>query len=255
MQRGRINNLVKALIPESILRWVQRQKKGLKRKPLVGRIYFGALRRLKPIRPRYGFQYGQCIDRYYIEKFLDHYAKDIYGHVLEVEDSTYTRRFGDKRILQSDVLDLTPDNPQATIIANLTDADSIPSNTFDCIIITQTLQYIYDLHTAIQTLYRILKPGGVLLVTIPGIAQSTRYERENMGYCWRFTINVANKLFTEVFGEDYVITQAYGNVFVSVAFLHGLVVEELREEELDYHDPDYEMLITIRAIKQEGMPS
>ena len=95
----------------------------------------------------------------------------------------------------------------------------------------------------------------MLLVTIPGIAQSTRNERENMGYCWRFTINVANKLFTEVFGKDYVAIQAYGNVFVSVAFLHGLVVEELREEELDYHDPDYEMLITIRAIKQERMPS
>lgn len=216
---------------------------------------FRILYRLTPIRRVYGYGRGQCIDRYYIEKFLERYAKDIYGHVLEIEDNAYTHRFGGERVLQSDVLDLSPDNSQATIIADLTNAANIPSETFDCIILTQTLQYVYDLHAAIQTLYRILKPGGVLLATIPGIAQSTRNERENMNYCWRFTVNVANKLFTEVFGEDYVTIQAYGNVFASVAFLHGLVVEEVREEELDYHDPDYEMLVTIRAKKQEGMPS
>ena len=73
-------------------------------------------------------------------------------------------------------------------------------------------------------------------------------------YKLTYTVNVANKLFTEVFGEDYVTIQAYGNVFTSIAFLHGLVVEELREEELDYHDPDYEMLTTVRAVKQERLP-
>jgi hypothetical protein len=35
----------------------------------------------------------------------------------------------------------------------------------------------------------------------------------------------------------------------SISFLHGLASEELRKNELDYHDPDYELLITIRASK------
>jgi len=38
-------------------------------------------------------------------------------------------------------------------------------------------------------------------------------------------------------------------VLAAVAFLHGLAAEDLRPEELDYHDADYELLITVRAIK------
>ena len=38
-------------------------------------------------------------------------------------------------------------------------------------ICTQTLQLVFDVGAAVQTLHRILKPGGVALVTIPGITQ------------------------------------------------------------------------------------
>jgi ubiquinone/menaquinone biosynthesis C-methylase UbiE len=44
-------------------------------------------------------------------------------------------------------------------VADLTHADHIPSDTFDCIICTQVLFLIFDVRTAIRTLYRILKPG------------------------------------------------------------------------------------------------
>jgi hypothetical protein len=33
--------------------------------------------------------------------------------------------------------------------------------------------------------------------------------------------------------------------------LYGLATEELRPEELNYQDPDYEVLITVRAVKPE----
>ena len=42
---------------------------------------------------------------------------------------------------------------------------------------------------------------------------------------------------------------AYGNVLTTVGFLHGLAAEELTEAELDKHDRDYQLLITIRAVK------
>ena len=42
----------------------------------------------------FGFDRGTPIDRYYIESFLSTHASDIRGHVLEVADNTYTRRFG-----------------------------------------------------------------------------------------------------------------------------------------------------------------
>jgi hypothetical protein len=36
---------------------------------------------------------------------------------------------------------------------------------------------------------------------------------------------------------------------VAISFLHGLSAEELSQEELDYHDPNYEILITLRVVK------
>ena len=208
-------------------------------------------RRFKPIRPSFGFGHGQCIDRYYIETFLECYATDIHGHVLEIADNTYTRRFGGQRVVHSDVLHVTPGHPQSTITADLTCADHIHSETFDCIILTQTLQFIYDVPAVLRTLYRILKPSGVILATFPGISQIARYDMERWGEYWRFTTLSSRKLFTEVFPETCVTVQAYGNIFTAIALLHGFVVVELRREELDYYDRDYEVLITVRAMKPQ----
>ena len=166
------------------------------RHPPVGLVRFGSLRRLQPIGRIFGSEWGQCIDRYYIESFLAHHAADIYGHVLEVADHTYTRQFGGTRVQQSDVLHVAPQHPGATITADLTCADHLPSETFDCVIFTQTLQFIYDVRAALRTLYRILKPGGVLLATGNGISQIARWDMDHWGEYWRFTSLSARKLFT-----------------------------------------------------------
>jgi hypothetical protein len=50
-------------------------------------------------------------------------------------------------VKRSEVLSVSPGS-KVTIVADLTSADQIPSSTFDCIILTQTLQYIYDLPAA-----------------------------------------------------------------------------------------------------------
>ncbi|MBI2287817.1 MAG: methyltransferase domain-containing protein [Chloroflexi bacterium] len=189
------------------------------------------------------------MDRYYIERFLSNYALDIHGYVLEIGDDTYTRRFGGERVTGSDVLHRTGDNPNATIVADLTCADHIPQNTFDCIILTQTLQYIYELPAAIQTLYRILKPGGVVLATIPGISHISRYDLEHWGEYWRLTSLSAKRLFGEIFPPENVGVQTYGNLLTAVAFLCGLSAEGFKQEELDYHHPDFQLLITLRAVK------
>jgi SAM-dependent methyltransferase len=125
-------------------------------------------------------------------------------------------------------------------------APDIPSNTFDCIIMTQTLQYIYETRSAINTLYRILKPGGVLLATFPGISQISRNDMDNWGEYWRFTSLSTRMLFSEVFPQNHLSVEAHGNVLACEAFLHGLVSKELRQQELDYRDPNYEMSITLR---------
>jgi SAM-dependent methyltransferase len=228
-------------------------------KRLVGRTPVGEvrlLRRLNPISPTFGFDRGQPIDRYYINNFLASQAADIRGRVLEVRRNDYTCRYGGEDVNVSDVLDIAEDNHRATIHADLTRADHVPSDAFDCIILTQTLHFIYDLRLAVQTLYRILKPGGVLLATFPGISKTSCRECTQHGeyYRWMFTQLSARQLFEEAFPTANLRVEAHGNVLAAVSFLHGLAVEELHQDELDYHDPDYEVLITLRAVKPEGMP-
>ncbi len=215
-------------------------------------VSFGDLRRVEPLSRNWGYDRGVPIDRHYIENFLAARAADIRGRVLEIGDDTYTRRFGGDRVSAIDVLHVREGNPKATIVADLASAPLIPSDAFDCIILTQTLQLIYDTRAALRTCFRILKPGGVLLATFPGISQIDSGEWGDSWY-WAFTTTSAKRIFEEIFAASIVEVQSYGNVLTSISFLEGLPLEELRQEELDYSDPHYQMLITVRAVK--GRPS
>ncbi|MGB5633793.1 MAG: methyltransferase domain-containing protein [Waterburya sp.] len=160
-------------------------------------------------------------------------------------------RFGGDRITQSDILHAPMGNidPSVSIVADLTRAENIPSNSFDCIILTQTLQFIYDMRSAIETVSRILKPGGVLLLTVPGISQISREDMDLWGEYWRFTQLSAQRLFEEVFPPEEIEVKSYGNVLTATAFLYGLATKELQPSELDFHDPNYEVIITVKAVK------
>jgi SAM-dependent methyltransferase len=197
-----------------------------------------------------GFDRGQPIDRYYIEKFLAGSRLDIRGRVLEIGDDRYTVQFGGGRVTRGDVLHVAAGNPKATIVADLTCADAIAAETFDCIVMTQTLQMIYDARAAARHLHRILKPGGVLLLTTAGISQVSGHEGVGeWGEYWHLTSQAARRLFGEVFGAENVAVGAHGNVLAATALLYGLASKEVRGEELDFQDPDYEVLVTVRAVK------
>lgn len=214
----------------------------------VNDVQFGSFRRLTPISRDFGCDRGRPIDRYYIESFLARRQEDVRGRVLEIGENTYTRSFGGDRVTRSDILHVTEGEPQATIIADLASADHIPSNSFDCIILTQTLQLIYDVPAALRTLHRILEPSGVLLATFPGISQSYDHEWAATWY-WNFTAVSARRLFEDAFSAEHVHVEAFGNVMAAMSFLHGLAVEELTPEELDYREPGYDVTITVRAVK------
>lgn len=219
--------------------------------PPIGLVRLGNLRRVKPISPVWGFDRGLPIDRYYIEQFLKTHISDIQGHILEIKDDLYASRFGGDRVTTIDILHAEEGNPSATIVADLTCASQIPTDTFDCIILTQTLHLIYDVRAALFTLYRILKPSGVLLTTVSGISKISREDMDRWGHNWSFTTLSSKRLFEEFFPKMNVAVKAYGNVLSAIAFLHGLASEELHREELDHYDPDYQVLITIKAVKPE----
>ncbi len=212
-------------------------------------IDFGNLRRLEPIDSSFGLGRGKPIDRHYIESFLHRHQSSIHGRVLEVLEDTYTVEFGGDRVSRSDILHVDVSNPRATFTGDLVDAPSIPSDAFDCFICTQTLTYIYDVKRAVSTIHRILKPGGVLLVTVPGISQISPYDRDQWGEYWRFTAQSLGRLLGEAFRTEDVVAEAYGNVLSATAFLQGLCTDDLRREELDHRDDRYQVLVAGLAVK------
>ena len=244
-------NKIRLLARRHLTRETRRRLSRLAVWPPVGWVRFGHLRRLKPISSDYGNRRGLEIDRYYIEKFLVENAGDIRGHVLEIKHSTYTKKYGKDRVTKGDVLHPVEGNPDATIVADLTHADHLPSDCYDTIIFTQTLQVIYDIRTVVATLHRILKPGGVLLATVSGMAQLSLDDFDQWGEYWRFTSLSARLLFEEAFPTGNVSVHPYGNVLAAISFLEGLACEDLKRSELDARDRSYEVLIAIRAVKSE----
>jgi SAM-dependent methyltransferase len=207
--------------------------------------FLGTLRSSGPLSDNFGFDRGTPVDRYYIERFLYDNRADIRGHVLEVKDSAYTDRFG-TGVTRRDVLDIEASNPDATVVADLAACAAIEDASFDCFVLTQTLQFIRDAPAAIAHARRILKPGGVLLVTVPAVSPVAGGRVVDY---WRFTVASCIALFGEVFGREAIAVRSHGSFLTCVAFLAGMAREELTEHELEQHDGRFALLISVRASR------
>ena len=213
----------------------------------------------------WGFDRGLPIDRYYVEHFLrrlayqpDYGVGAIRGRVLEVGGSEYATKFGcpieaegspANRITQLDVLHRDRSNPEATVVGDLTRVEDFEAGGYDCVICTQTLQVVFDVSAAVASIYRMLAPGGEALVTLPGITRNSVPDRDHWGDFWRFTSASARRLFEEAFPADALSVEAYGNILAATAFLQGIASGELRQAELDLRDPEFDVLIAVRARK------
>jgi SAM-dependent methyltransferase len=221
----------------------------LLRKHLSARkVSLGDLRRTTPISAHFGFDRGKPVDRRYVEAFLASNTADIRGRVLEIGDNSYTVRFGSDRIEKSDVFNRYPGHPQTTFTGDLAEQNDLPSGAFDCIILTQTLHLIFDMPEAVRTLWRILRPGGVLLVTVPWVSP---IDRDEWGANWYWSLSPAalRRLLETQFGVGQVHIVDYGNVLSATAFLYGLAEHELSPPELDARDPYCPVIVAGRAVK------
>jgi hypothetical protein len=204
-------------------------------------------RRTRPVSRIWGFDRGMPVDRFYIERFMDKHRQDVRGQVLEVLNTEYSDLYG-SGVRQRDILDINPDNPLATIVADLAAADNVPADQFDCFILTQTLHLIYDVRSAISHAHRILKPGGVLLATVPTVSRVIPTGGLETDY-WRFTLASGRRMFGDIFGPEQVTVETHGNVLVATAFLNGMAREELSRRELETNDPYFPIIVTVRAVK------
>ncbi|HSJ64612.1 MAG TPA: methyltransferase domain-containing protein [Gemmatimonadaceae bacterium] len=215
--------------------------------PDTGRVDFGELRRLEPLGRHFGEDRGLALDRHYIEAFLHAHQSDIRGRVLEIGEDRYTRQFGGDRVTGNEILHVTAENPRATIVGDLADAPHIPDAAFDTLIVTQTLHLIYDAKAAARTMHRVLRPGGVLLLTVPGITQIPNGTPWAHTWFWAFTPLSVRRMLGDAFAGGTVEVSQYGNVLAAAAMLYGLASADLRPDELAAMDPDYPVIIGARA--------
>lgn len=204
----------------------------------------GALRSFEPVCGEWGFGRGTPVDRWYIERFLAEHRADITGCVLEVKDSGYTDRFG-ADVEEAAVADIDPQNQDATHVADLGVPGSLPAERFDCFVLTQTLQYVFDLRAALANAHQALRSGGVLLVTVPVVSKIS----ESPDDLWHLTAASTARLLEEAFGPGAFSVQARGNLLTQTAFLHGLAAEDLTEVELDHEDETFPLMICARAVR------
>ncbi|HVE69467.1 MAG TPA: methyltransferase domain-containing protein [Solirubrobacteraceae bacterium] len=208
-------------------------------------VRFGSLRSTRPLSGAWGYDRGTPVDRWYIDRFLGEHRADVTGRVLEVKDSGYTRRFGHD-VTEEGVLDVDAANGRATYVADLADGEGLPSDAFDCFILTQTLQYVYDVPAALRQARRVLRPGGVLLATVPSASRVTDPPATDY---WRFTPPGLARLLAEAFGPGATTVQARGNVLATVAFLEGLAAEDLERSELSDDDERLPLIVCARAVR------
>ena len=209
---------------------------------------FEDLRRTAPISRNWGLDRGMPIDRHYIHAFMGRHAADVRGDVLEMLDAELTTSYGRDRVVASDILDIDPGNQRATVVADLRVAEQMPENAYDCFILTQTLHLIDDMAGVLANAHRALKPGGVLLLTLP-CASMVAVEYGPRGDHWRFTEAGARALVEQAFDPASIDVRCYGNVLATTAFLYGLGCDDLDPAELEEYDSAYPMLVTVRAQK------
>ena len=63
-------------------------------------------------------------------------------------------------------LDIYP-YPEVDIVCDLTLANPFRESSFDAILLMNVLEHVYDTHSMLARLAKLLKPGGVLVVAIP----------------------------------------------------------------------------------------
>ena len=204
---------------------------------------------VEPISRVFGSERGKAVDRFYIEKFLSENSEVICGTVLEVANNNYTLQFGGDSVKKS-VISHVKGWGSGTILCNFESGEGVEEESYDCIICTQTLQYVFDLQSAIRNIYRMLKPGGYALITVPGIKPLCRYDNDNWGEQWSFTVKSIEKLCNSVCDEKNVLVKQFGNVKVAIAYLYGICVEELESSDLEYNDSQYPFVICAKIRKR-----
>lgn len=210
---------------------------------------WGNLRRLDPFSRKFGFDRGTPVDRFLIERFLARQSALIRGHVLDVGDDVYVRRFGGDAVEEIDIVDIDQRNPDATIVGDLACERTLPAGRFDLVLLAQTLQYVEDVPAALANCWRSLRPGGAMLICVPSMSRVDPNVRPETDL-WRFTPTGLGEVVRTAAPDASLAVYGLGNLIAAVAFLHGLAAEELRRSELSLDDERFPLVAAARLVKR-----
>lgn len=206
--------------------------------PPVGYVQFGQLRRLEPLAQTADVQDADTIERFYVESFLREHAASIRGHVLEVGRVTLARRIGGASATNYQ-------HRGAAVATGPDDGQDLQPESADCVVAVDAAALLPNVQTHVQRLYAAVKPGGVLLMVLPGIVSRSRASDGTP----RFTERSTRLLLETCVPADGLLVSSRGNVFSAVAALEGIRAREVEVRRLTHRDPRYPMVIGVRALK------
>lgn len=206
------------------------------------RAWWGNLRRQRPLSDKFGYDRGEPIDRAYMRRYLEAQRGCVRGVVGEVAERRYADLLGGPKVQEVAVIDNDPSNPAATLVADLSSPDALAPASFDCLIVTQVLQYLPRPWLGLQGLVAALRPGGTLLVAAPALTPHDLHEADEGDY-WRFWPAGLETVLRDADPSSAVDVRSYGSLVTAVAFLYGLSVEDLRPEELLRQDLRFPVVV------------
>jgi len=136
--------------------WIRANRKRLEQdilnsaqRPFFSPIYYGQYRITLPLLKQYS--HGRLIDL----GCGDLPFRDLLAQQVESYES----------------LDFFPRNSQVTYIGDIQHMDMVPSNTYDTAICLEVLEHVADPFLAVREIQRVLKIGGVLIVSVPHLSR------------------------------------------------------------------------------------
>jgi len=203
---------------------------------------------VRPVSRTFGYERGQPIHRYYVQRFFESHSSQIRGRCLEFQDSGHVQAYGKGRPSKIDVIDLNVENPHATIVADMTKPNDLPSDSFDCIVCVHVLHLVYEADVFTKELHRLLAPGGALLLAVPGTSMIdpdwTEYRR--------WTGLGIQTLLRQFFRSSDIVVETYGNSLAAAAEMRGLASDEIAPWELNARDDLFQVEVCALAVKSDA---
>lgn len=177
---------------------------------------------------------GAIADRHF-EQCVRRFAADLAGDLAEFGDDVLLRRY--RACPQSTITVLDP-----ATIEKPPDGDTA---CFDCVVAQDVLRFSPDPREGLEALAALVRPGGVLLTSLTGVAPALDDLRDR----WRFTVEGARTLFARNDRLELTDLLSCGGIEAATAVLHGMGQDDLRDGSAPRTDHAFPVSIFVRAVR------